>query len=270
MQIVKASPVSMLALAGILAAAAFGAQAADTTVNGQLIPQSRFDLLARQATSHGQQQDTPELRKAIRDRLIDFEVVSQEAVSKGLDKNPDIAARLDMQRQQALVDAYAQDYIKNHPISEDALKQEYERIKAGLANQKEYKVRHILSKTEEDAKKIIEQLKSGKGFEKLAKEKSTDAGTKAQGGYLGDWLPENAPPSQVPAAFTDAVKKLKKGEYTQTPVQTPFGWHVIRVDDVRPVTVPSYDAIKAQLQQGLQNAGLRKAVDDLRAKAKIE
>jgi len=260
----------MLALAGILAVAAFGAQAADTKVNGQLIPQSRFDYLLNQATAHAQQKDTPELRNAIRDRLIVFEVVSQEAENKGLDKNPDVVAKLDMERQQTLMDAFVQDYIKNHPISEDALKQEYERIKTGLANQKEYKVRHILLKTEEDAKKIIEQLKSGKGFEKLAKEKSTDAGTKAQGGYLGDWLPENVPPSQVPAAFTDAVKKLKKGEYTQTPVQTPFGWHVIRVDDVRPVTVPNYDAIKAQLQQGLQNAGIKKAVDELRAKAKIE
>ena len=257
-------------LAGVLALAAFGAHADDVKVNGTAIPQSRFDLLLKQATGRGQQQDTPELRKAIRDRLIDFEVVAQEAEKKGLDRNPDVAARIDMQREQALVDAFAQDYLKNNPVSEDTLKQEYDRIKAQMTGQKEYKVRHILLKTEQDAKNVIEQLKKGAGFEKLAKEKSTDAGTKAAGGYLGDWLPENAPPNQVPAAFTDAVKKLKKGEYTQTPVQTSFGWHVIRVDDVRPATVPSYDAVKAQLQQGLQNAGLKKAVDDLRSKAKIE
>ncbi|HUO44947.1 MAG TPA: peptidyl-prolyl cis-trans isomerase [Burkholderiales bacterium] len=271
MKVTKASHISTLTAAGIFALAACGAQADDSVkVNGQLIPQSRFDLLLKQATQHAQQKDSPELRNAIRDRLIDFEIMTQEAVNKGLDRNPDVAARIDMQREQALVDAFAQDYVKNHPVSEDTLKQEYDRIKSGLADKKEYKVRHILVKTEADAKKIIEQLKAGRGFEKLAKEKSIDAGTKAQGGDLGDWLPETVPPNQVPAPFIDAVKKLKKGEYTQTPVQTPFGWHIIRVDDVRPITVPPYDGIKGQLQQSLQNANLKKAIDDLRAKAKIE
>jgi peptidyl-prolyl cis-trans isomerase C len=270
MQIIKTSHLSMLALAGIFSMAAFGAQAADTAkVNGQVIPQSRFDLLFKQATMRGQK-DTPELRNAIRDHLIELEIISQEAENKGLDKNPDVAAALDMQRQQLLIQSFAQDYIKNHPVTEDMLKQEYDRQKAQMANQKEYKVRHIVSKTEQDAKGIIEQLKKGASFEKLAKEKSTDAGTKAQGGYLGDWLPENAPPNQVPAQFTDAVKKLKKGQYTETPVQTQFGWHVIRVDDVRPVTIPNYEAAKPQIKQILENASLKKAVDDLHAKAKIE
>jgi len=248
MKVTKASHISTLTAAGIFALAACGAQADDSVkVNGQLIPQSRFDLLLKQATQHAQQKDSPELRNAIRDRLIDFEIMTQEAVNKGLDRNPDVAARIDMQREQALVDAFAQDYVKNHPVSEDTLKQEYDRIKSGLADKKEYKVRHILVKTEADAKKIIEQR-----------------------GDLGDWLPETVPPNQVPAPFIDAVKKLKKGEYTQTPVQTPFGWHIIRVDDVRPITVPPYDGIKGQLQQSLQNANLKKAIDDLRAKAKIE
>ncbi len=270
MQIIKTSHLSMLALAGILSVAAWGALAADTaTVNGKLIPQSRFDLLLNQATTHGQK-DTPELRKAIRDRLIIFEVISQEAENKGLDKSPDLAAALDLQRQQQLIQAFGNDYIKAHPVTEDMLKQEYERQKILLANKKEYKVRHILSKTEQDAKNIIEQLKKGAGFEKLAKEKSTDAGTKAQGGYLGDWLPENAPPNQVPPQFTDAMKKLKKGQYTETPVQTQFGWHVIRVDDIRPVTVPSYEEAKPQIKQLLENASVQKAIGDLRDKAKIE
>src|SRR5208282_6029776 len=214
MQIIKTSNLSMLALAGILSVAAWGALAADTaTVNGKLIPQNRFDMLLKQATTHGQK-DTPELRKAIRDRLIEWEIISQETENKGLDKAPDVAAALDMQKQQQLIQIFAQDYIKNHPVSDDMIKQEYERQKAQMANQKEYKVRHIVSKTEQDAKNIIEQLKKGAGFEKLAKEKSTDAGTKAQGGYLGDWLPESASPNQVPPQFTDAVKKLKKGQYT--------------------------------------------------------
>ncbi len=266
MQIIKTSNLSMLALAGILSVAAWGALAADTaTVNGKLIPQNRFDMLLKQATTHGQK-DTPELRKAIRDRLITFEVISQEAENKGLDKSPDLAAALDLQKQQQLIQAFGNDYIKAHPVTEDMLKQEYERQKTLLTNKKEYKVRHILSKTEADAKAIIVQLKSGKGFEKLAKEKSTDAGTKAQGGDL-DWIQENA---QVPPQFTDAMKKLKKGQYTETPVQTAFGWHVIRVDDVRPVTVPSYEEAKPQIKQLLENASVNKAIGDLRDKAKIE
>jgi len=261
MRTTKTSTLSMLA-ACVLAATACGAQAADVKVNGVTIPQYRFDLLLKQTTQHQQQKDTPDLRNAIRDRLIDYEIMSQEAVNKGLDKNPDIAAALDMQKQQLLVQAFAQDYVKNHPISEDMLKQEYDRRKTQMTGQKEYKVRHLDLKTEQEAKTVIEQLKKGTSWEKIAKEKSQDPN--------GDWLPESTPPNQVPEAFMQAVKSLKKGGTTDKPVQTPFGWHVIRVDDVRPVSIPSYDVAKPQIQQLLENAELKKALDDLRAKAKIE
>jgi len=264
MRILKILTVSTPVLAGILAVAAISAQAADIKVNGVVIPQSRVDLAVKDTItrSHGQQQDTPELRNAIRNGLIDREIVSQEAISKGLDKDPDLVANLEAQKQQLLVQAFAEDYIKNHPVSEDQIKQEYETRKTQLAGKNEYKIRHIDLKTEQDAKSIIEQLKKGASWEKLAKDKSQDPNA--------DWMPETISPNQVPAPFVAAVKGLKKGHTTEAPVQTQFGWHVIRVDDIRPMTMPSYDVAKPQLLQMLQTAELRKAMDDLRAKAKIE
>jgi len=261
MQKFKTSYLPMLALAGILSMAV-GAQADDTVkVNGQLIPQSYFDFVLKQTTARGQK-DTPELRSAIREQLINDEVVSQEAENKGLDKNPDVATGLELQRQQSLIQVFIQDYVKNHPISEDTIKAEYEQRKSQLTNQKEYKVRHIDLKTEQDAKNLIEKLKKGTSWEKLAKDQSQDPS--------GDWMPEGVSPNQVPTEFINAVKQLKKGHFTEAPVQTRFGWHVIRVDDIRPVTIPSYEVAKPQITQMLENANLKKAVDDLRAKAKIE
>lgn len=255
----------LFALAGSLATATCNAQAADPVakVNGVAIPQSRLDLVIKVSASQGQP-DTPETRNRLRDALITREVIMQEALKKGLDKSSDVTSQLDMHRQDVLVNAFVQDYLSHNPVSEEALKKEYELAKT-QTGEKEYKARHILVKDEAEAKQIIAQLKKGANFEKIASAKSEDTGSKARGGDL-DWSPSNR---YVPA-FGEALKKLKKGQLADAPVQTQFGWHVIRLDDERPLKPPSFEEIKPKIQQNLQRQALDKAVGELRAKAKIE
>ena len=232
-------------------------------VNSISIPQARIDLRVKAATAQGQT-DSPELRKAIRDDMINLEVMSQEAIKMGLDKNPEVMQQTELARQSVLVSAFVQDYLKNHPISDDQFKQEYDKLTSNLGD-KEYNARHILVKTEAEAKAIIAQLgKKGK-FDKLAKEKSKDAGSAQRGGSL-DW----AVPNNFVPPFANALLKLKKGEYTKQPVESQFGWHVIRLDDVRNLKVPPLEDVKPQIQQRLQQQSIVSAIADLRAKAKIE
>ena len=258
------SPQIGFALA-LFAAAVCNAQSATPVakVNGVTIPQARLDLLLKANNGKGQP-DTPEVRNRLKEALITREVMAQEALKKGLDKGPDVATALDLQRQEVLVNAYVQDYFKNNPVNEDSMKKEYERIKSQLGD-KEYKARHILVKSEDEAKQLIAQLKKGGSFEKLAAEKSEDQGSKARGGDL-DW----SAPGRYVKPFSDALVKLKKGQLTDTPVQSQFGWHVIRLDDERPFKAPGYDELKPNLQQRMQQQALDKAIGDLRAKAKIE
>jgi peptidyl-prolyl cis-trans isomerase C len=254
-----------LAFAGALSVTTVDAQSADPVakVNGKAIPQSRMDLVMKMNAGQGQQ-DTPEARSRVRDMLINQELIVQEALKKGLDKNADVATQIDLSRQQVLINAYIQDYLKTNTVSEDSMKKEYDHAKA-QAGDKEYKARHILVKTEDEAKQVIAQLKKGANFEKLAAQKSEDTGSKERGGDL-DW----APPGRYVPAFGEALKKLKKGQLTDAPVQTQFGWHVIRLDDERPAKFPSFEESKQQIQQGMQRQAIDKAVADLRAKAKIE
>jgi peptidyl-prolyl cis-trans isomerase C len=231
-------------------------------VNGVAIPQEHFDLLIKNLVAQGRP-DSPEMRDAIKLQMINRELMVQEAARRGLNKNPETAARLSFSRQDVLSNAYVQDVLRANPVTEDAVKKEYERIKAQSA--KEYKTRHILVEKEDEAKDIIAQLKKGASFEKLAAEKSIDPGSKVNGGDL-DW----SMPSRFVKPFGDAMAKLKKGQMTDTPVHTNFGWHVIRVDDERAAKLPGFDEAKAQLQQALQNQAVEKAIADLRAKAKIE
>lgn len=163
-----------------------------------------------------------------------------------------------------LIRAYLEDYFNKHPITDQAVKQEYDRVKAQLGD-KEYRARHILVETEAEAKSLISQLKGGASFEKLAAEKSKDPGSKENGGDLG-W---NAPSSYV-KPFADALVKLQKGQMTPQPVQTTFGWHVIKLEDVRPLKAPPLEEVKDNIRQQLQQQELMKLVSQLRQKAKIE
>ena len=208
--------------------------------------------------------DTPELRNSVKDALINQEIIAQEAIKKGLNKKPDVVAAIDINRQDILVNAYVQDYLQKNPVNEETLKKEYERIKAQLGG-KEYRARHILVENEAEAKDIIAQLKKGANFEKLASERSKDNGTKDRGGDL-DW----SVPGNFVKPFGEALGKLKKGQMTETPVQSNFGWHVIRLEDERPFQAPGYDAVKQNLQRSVQQQMIQKALADLRAKAKVE
>ncbi|MGE5524846.1 MAG: peptidylprolyl isomerase [Rhodospirillaceae bacterium] len=258
----KTAPLLYALLAStLLALPAHAADDATPKVNGVTIPQSRIDVFTKMAAPG--QPDTAELRAKVRDHLITQEVLAQEAAKRGLDKTPEGTAQLDLVRQQALAQMYLQDYARKNPISEDAVKKEYERAKADIGT-KEYHARHILVKSEDEAKGIIAQLKKGASFQKLAEEKSID-GSKSNGGDLG-W----AGVERYVPQFSAALKKLKKGQTTDAPVQTQFGWHVIRLEDERARKFPAYEEVKPQIQNQLQQQAVQKAVEDLRAKAKVE
>ena len=251
-----------LSAPGIALAQAGAASAKVATVNGTAIPKNRVDAVVHAQESQGQK-DTPEMRAAIRDRLITLEVIAQEANRKGLAKSTDTVIQIELARANILAQAYRLDYFKQHPVSDEALKAEFEKLKSQMGD-KEYKARHILVEKETEAKEIIEKLKKGEKFEELAKA-SKDPGSKEQGGNL-DW---NLPGGFV-KPFSDVMVKLEKGKYTETPVQTQFGWHVIQLDDVRSAKFPDYEQVKPNLRQRMQEAMFEKAVAELRAKAKIE
>lgn len=234
------------------------------TVNGTAISESRVDMLAKQGATQGQP-DNLEMRKKIIDQLSMQILLSQESIKKGIDKKPEILDQIDLTRQSILANAFVQDYLKNSPVSDDMVKAEYEKVKAQMTGS-EYKARHILVDKEADAKDIIAKLKKNpKAFESLAKEKSKDSGSKASGGDLG-WFD---PRAMVPE-FGAALTKLTKGKFTEEPVKTQFGYHVILLEDSRPKMFPPLDQVKPQLQQQIRQQNLQKLFDDLKAKAKIE
>ncbi len=230
------------------------------TVNGTAIHQSAMDILMRQGAAQGAP-DTPEVRKAMLDELVGRELARQDAVKLGLDKRPEVKQQAELANQAVLINAFMQDFIKTHTPTDDQLKSEYDKIKAQIGD-KQYHAHHILVKTEKEAKDIIAQLKKGAKFEKLAS-KSLDQGSAVKGGDLG----YNAPSAYVPP-FAQALASLKKGETTKTPVQTQFGWHVIRVDDIK--DAPPFEEVKKNLAPRVEQEQLRKYLDDLRSKAKIE
>lgn len=257
----KVAKPALLALALMAAFPACAEDKSVALVNGVSIPQSRVDARVKAFVAQGQP-DTPEMRKAVRDSLINLEVISQAAIKMGLDKNPDIQQQLDVIRQNVLADAYIQDYMKKHPVAEAAMQAEYDRLK-GQSSRNDYKARHILVKTEAEARDVLAQLKKGTKFEKLAT-KSIDPGSGKQGGDLG-W----ADPKGFVKEFADALASMSKGQ-TSEPVQTQFGWHIIRLDDIREHKPPTFDQVKPQIAQHLQQQTIQQAITELRSTAKIE
>jgi len=232
------------------------------TVNGKGIPQGRADVMIKNQLAQGQQ-DGEQLRTAVREELIRREVLTQAATAKGLDKNASLMNQAELAKQAVLIQAYLQDYMRTHPVSEDTIKAEYEKIKAGLGN-KEYKARHILVKTEDKAKEIIGKLQAGEKFEDLAKD-SEDPGSKDRGGDLG-W----SAPAQYVKPFSEALVKLEKGKFTPQPVRSDFGYHIIKLEDVRDLKLPSYDEAKPQIAQRLEQQTIAAHVNELRQKAAIK
>jgi peptidyl-prolyl cis-trans isomerase C len=234
------------------------------TVNGTPISMERVDMLLKQRTAMGQPEN-PEMRKSIIDQLSIQLLASQEAVKKGLDKTAEVKDQIDLTRESILAKAFVQDFIKTHPLTDDKLKAEYDKIKTQMTGS-EYKARHILVKSEDEARSIIAKLKKNPAsFEALAKAESNDPGSKNKGGDLG-WFSTNG---MVPE-FSNAVTKLSKGKFTEEPVKSQFGYHIIMLDDIRPMQVPTFDQIKPQIAQKMQQDQLKGLIDEMKAKAKIE
>ena len=232
-------------------------------VNGKTIDASLFDAFMAQQKREGVA-DTPELRMAVREELIRRELLMQEAQKKKFDKNPDVLAGAELARQGLVIQAFLNDYVKSHAVDEKKLRANYEKINAAMGKT-EYKAQHILVADEKTATDIIAQLKKGGKFADLAKKHSVDPGSKERGGELG-WAPAS---SYVPG-FAEALKQLKKGSYTQTPVKTDFGYHVVFLEDTRPLVPPAFERVKPELQLRAQNELVDELIKDLRSKAKVE
>ena len=232
-------------------------------VNGKAIPTSRVDVLAQQIARSGRPV-TPEMQTQLKDEVIAREIFIQEAQKQGLETTDDFKVQMELARQTLLIRELFGNYQKANPVSDAEVKAEFDKFVAANSG-KEYHARHILVEKEDQAKAIIAQLKKGGKFEDIAKKSSKDPGSAAKGGDL-DWA--NA--GNYVAEFSEALAKLTKGKITETPVKTQFGYHIIRLDDVRDAQLPKFDDVKPQVAQQLQQQKLSKYQEELRAKAKIE
>jgi peptidyl-prolyl cis-trans isomerase C len=252
-----------LTTVGALAVPAVAQAQNAVVVNGKAIPKAKLDEFLKALAAQGRA-TTPELREMVREELIARALFVEEAERKALSRNSDVKQQLDAAREDILIRAVIRNHLKTHPIKDAEIQAEYDTLKAAQSAEKEYKARHILVETEEAAKKIIAELKGGAKFEELAKQ-SKDPGSAANGGDL-DW---NAPGTFV-KEFGEAMAKLEKGQLTEQAVKTQFGWHVIRVDDIRTAAAPPLEQFKPQIQQELERRKIQQMQKDLRAKAKIE
>lgn len=248
--------------AALLSTPVIAADKAFVTVNGVAVSQNMADVFMAEQKAKGAP-DSPELKNAVREELIRRELLVQEAKKAGLDKNAEVAAQAEAARQALYIRAYIQDYVKKHPITDAQLTADFEKIKAQIGTT-EYKARHILVKEEAEAKTIIESLKKGGKFEELASQ-SIDPGSKENGGDLG-W----ASPGNFVKPFADALTALEKGKFTEAPVKSDFGYHVIMLEDSRPLNPPQFEELKPRLLQQAQSQQITKMVEDLRAKAKVK
>jgi peptidyl-prolyl cis-trans isomerase C len=253
----------VLAAAAILLPLAVQAQNV-AVVNGKPVPKSRVDALLKQATRGGQQPVTPDLEKRARDEVVMREIFTQEAEKKGIAASAGYKEQMELLRQSVLIRELFEDYKKKNPATDAEAKAEYEKIKAEQSGT-EYRARHILVESEDLAKKLIADIKGGAKFEDLAKKESKDPGSGENGGDLDFAKPDNYVPE-----FSKAMTALKKGEMTETPVKSQFGWHIIRLDDTREAQFPEFDQVKPQIQQRLAQAKLQKFQDDLRKGAKTD
>jgi peptidyl-prolyl cis-trans isomerase C len=248
---------------GAKGAAKGSSKEAVAKVNGVTVPQARLDFMLQQQTQRGAP-DNEQTRAMVREELVNREVIAQEAAKSGIAKSADVQNQLELARQEIIVSAYVRDWMRKHPVSDADIQKEYDKARSQTGD-KEYKARHILTETEDQAKDMIAQLKKGAKFDELATKNSKDTGTKERGGDL-DW---NVP-GVFDKQFSDAMMKLEKGKYTETPVQTRFGYHVILLDDVRPVKFPALADVKPRIQQQLVQGKIEELVRGLRAKAKVE
>lgn len=232
-------------------------------VNGKEIPAVYGEIMKREMVAQGQP-DNAQLQSRIRESLINMEILSRAAIEKGLDRDPMLNAALEIQRKNTYAKIYLDDYVKTHPVTDAEIQAEYDRAKAS-ASQNEYRARHILVKTEDEAKKILAELGKKAKFADLAKKHSIDPGSAKNGGDL-NW----ADPNAFVKEFGDALTALKKGETTKTPVKTQFGYHIIKLEDIRPTKIPPLAEVKGEVQKQLQQKRVRDAITAARTSAKVE
>lgn len=264
----------MLNTRQILTISAFSAALLSSTVfaqnavivNGKAIPKTQLDKLVQKSN----QPDNPQVREQAREMLVTRELILQEANNRGVMQKESVRDQLEQSKMGVLVAAVFEDFVEREGVTESELKAAYDQVKVQYTG-KEYHVEHILVEKEQDAKAITAQIKAGGNFEQIAKEKSKDPGSAPNGGDLG-WVSDKA---LVPE-FSKAMVQLKKGQITDKPVKTQFGWHIIKLDDVRDVKPPSMEEIKDQLKQMItadqnwQKAKFSELMQKLRAKAKIQ
>jgi peptidyl-prolyl cis-trans isomerase C len=248
-------------LAAFAGAPAFAQNIA--VVNGTPIPKSRADALIAQLVQQGQQ-DSPKLQQAVREELVNREILMQEAIREGIPSKPDVKAQVAVAQQTVVLRALIENYLKKNQPSDAEVKAKYDELVKQIGG-KEYHLHHILVDNEDQAKDLIAKIKGGASFEDLAKQYSKDPGSGKNGGDL-DW---SDPKAYVPE-FAAAAEKLQKGQMTDTPVHTQFGWHIIRVDDVRQTPPPPFEQVKAQIAQQMQQEKLQAFEEDLRSKAKVQ
>ena len=232
-------------------------------VNGKAVPKARLDALTQQVAKAGRPV-TPEMQGQLREEVIAREVFMQEAEKQGLSASDDFKTQMELARQTILIRSLFADYQQKNKVTDAELKAEYDKFAAANGG-KEYKARHILVEKEADAKAIIASIKKGGKFEDIAKKQSKDPGSGANGGDL-DW----ANPSSYVAEFTEAMLKLTKGQMTENPVKTQFGFHIIRVDDIRTAQLPAFEELKPQISQQIEQQRLGAYQQGLREKAKVE
>ncbi|HMS27669.1 MAG TPA: peptidylprolyl isomerase [Burkholderiaceae bacterium] len=232
-------------------------------VNGKAVPSNRIDALAAEVAKSGRPV-TPEIKAQLKDEVIAREIFIQEAEKRNVANSDEYKNQMELARQTIMIRALFADFQKSNPVTDADIKAEYDKFAAANSG-KEYKARHILVEKEADAKTIIASIKKGAKFEDIAKKQSKDPGSGAKGGDL-DW----ANPSNYVPEFAQALLKLAKGQMTDAPVKSQFGYHIIRVDDTRAAQLPKLEEIKPQISQQLSQQKLQKFQEDLRAKAKIE
>ena len=248
----------------LVAALSFSAWSQNlAVVNGKPVPLSRVEALKQQVERSGRPV-TPEILAQIKEELIAREIFMQEARKRGLEASEDYKAQIELARQSLLIRELFANFQKKNPVTETEIKAEYDKFAAANGG-KEYRARHILVDKEDEAKSLIADLKKGAKFEELAKKASKDPGSGANGGDL-DW----AGASSYVAEFSNAMVKLEKGQMTDAPVKSQFGFHIIRVDDVREAQLPKLEEVKPQISQQLTQSKLAKYQEDLRAKAKVQ
>jgi peptidyl-prolyl cis-trans isomerase C len=249
------------ALVALLATPVFAQNIA--VVNGKPVPSARLTALKQQLERAGRPVND-EMLAQLKDEIVAREIFMQEAKKRGLDASDEYKNQLELARQTILIRELFADHQKKNPVTDAEIQAEYDKFVAANGG-KEYHTRHILVDSEAQAQSLIAEIKKGAKFEELAKKHSKDPGSGANGGDL-DWA--NAS-SYVPE-FSNAMVKLGKGEMADAPVKSQFGWHIIRVDDVRDAQLPKLDEVKPQIAQQLQQQKMAKFQEDLRAKARIQ